>query len=81
MKKLTMKPLGGYKRKHGSTCISNSSYDKKSKRLTLSFASDGTTYEYSNVPQSQYLDLMDAPSKGKLFNYDIRLEYPYSKRR
>jgi hypothetical protein len=78
---MKIKPLGGYKRAHDSTCIANSSYDKKGKRLTLTFASDGTTYEYSNVPQRQYLDLMDASSKGRLFNYDIRLAYPYAKRR
>nr|DAH96251.1 MAG TPA: KTSC domain [Caudoviricetes sp.] len=44
--------------------------------LWISFHSGGI-YEYSNVPQSVYESLMNAPSKGKYFHAYIKRSYPY----
>lgn len=46
--------------------------------LYVSFHS-GSTYSYDGVPQSVYENLLNAPSKGKYFNTNIKNRYPYRK--
>lgn len=43
--------------------------------LYIRFHSGGL-YAYSGVPQSVYIDLMNAPSKGQYFHAHIRTSYP-----
>ena len=54
-----------------STCISDGSYDPRSKELTLTFM-DGTTYVYDSVTRATVKDLENADSVGAEFNYEIR---------
>lgn len=39
----------------------------------------GATYYYRNVPESVYINLMNAPSKGKYFHAHIKGVYPFGK--
>jgi len=47
----------------------------KSEIMEVEFLS-GSVYEYSEVPQEKYDDLMSAPSKGKYYNQHIKGEFP-----
>src|SRR5262245_48693054 len=49
-------------------------YDSSSMTLEVEFTS-GDVYQYSLVPEEQYLALMDADSKGTYFNAFIRDRY------
>jgi len=40
---------------------------------------NGSVYEYSEVPQEKFDDLMSAPSQGKYYNQYIKGEYPSKK--
>ncbi len=40
---------------------------------------NGSVYEYSEVSQEKYDDLMSAPSKGKYYNQHIKGEFPSKK--
>jgi len=46
--------------------------------LEIEFNS-GSVYQYYNVPIYVYEALIDAPSKGKYFNENIKWEYSYEK--
>ncbi len=37
----------------------------------------GRVYQYFDVPESVYQEMMQAESKGKYFNAHIRNQYPY----
>jgi hypothetical protein len=54
-----------------SSLIKGVKYDAAGKKLTVAFT-DGDTYEYSNVGQDHYDQLMAAKSKGKFFQENIR---------
>ncbi len=47
-----------------------------SRVLEIQFES-GRVYQYFDVPESVYEELMQAESKGKYFNAHIRNQYPY----
>ena len=53
-------------------------YDPSSKTLEIEFNSGGV-YQYHNVPQTIYEQLMMASSHGKFFHALIRNVYGYSK--
>ncbi len=53
-------------------------YDSSTETLEVEFL-DGSVYEYRNVPQVVYDQLMNAPSHGSYFNHEISKSYPYSK--
>lgn len=53
-------------------------YDAESRTLEIEFIHGGV-YQYSDVPQSVYDDLMSAPSHGKFFHAHIRDKYSYTK--
>lgn len=57
-----------------SSTISSVGYNETSLSLELEFTSTAV-YQYSNVPQSVYLRLMSAPSKGSFFNTYIKDRY------
>ena len=39
----------------------------------------GSLYSYSNVPESVYRELLNAPSHGKYFAAYIKNSYPYQR--
>ncbi len=51
-------------------------YDNESSTLEVEFKK-GSVYQYSGVPQEDYLNLMSAPSHGRYFNANIKNRYPY----
>lgn len=62
----------------GSTNISSIGYDADSETLEVEFL-NGSIYQYYNVPQGLYEQLMIAPSKGQFLNANIKNSYPYSR--
>ena len=60
--------------KVNSTAISEVSYDKETKILRIQFAR-GAEYDYPNVPEIEFKNLVSAPSVGKYFNQHIK---PYA---
>ena len=49
-------------------------YESDGKVLEVEFQS-GAVYQYSEVPESLYEELMRAESKGRYFNAEIRDEF------
>ena len=50
-------------------------YDEKLKILEIEFH-EGRIYQYSNVPENIYSNLMNALSKGKFFAQQIKNRFP-----
>ena len=61
-----------------STNIASVGYDEPSQTLEVEFT-NGTVYQYYNVPQPVYEQLMQAASKGQYLAYQIKNAYPYSR--
>ena len=61
-----------------SSNLSTVGYDEASMTLEIEFLKGGI-YQYYNVPQSEYANLMNAESKGTYFTHNIRGKYPYQK--
>lgn len=53
-------------------------YDSDSETLEVEFLS-GSIYQYYNVPQNMYDQLMQEGSKGRFLNAYIKNAYPYSR--
>ena len=54
-------------------------YDANAQQLYIEF-NHGGTYVYSGVPEDLYHALMEAPSKGTFFHYNIKTAgYSYQK--
>lgn len=53
-------------------------YDEPSQTLEVEF-NTGTVYQYYNVTQALYEQLMQAGSKGQFLAYHIKNSYPYSR--
>lgn len=53
-------------------------YNKATKVLTVSFK-NGSVYEYYNVPEDIYNNLLDAPSKGSYHAKNIKYSFEYKK--
>jgi hypothetical protein len=53
-----------------SSNIASVGYDEVSRVLEVEFQ-DGRIYQYSDVPKSEYLGLMNAASHGKYLNEHI----------
>ena len=51
-------------------------YDPNSQILEVAFL-NGRIYQYENVPQEVYQNLMNAPSHGSYFHHHIRTTYRY----
>jgi hypothetical protein len=55
-----------------STNIASVGYDKSTKELYVQFASNGATYRYENVAESDYESFLQASSPGEFFYANIR---------
>lgn len=62
----------------GSSNISEIGYDPSSETLEVMFA-NGSVYQYYNVNQALFDQIMQAPSKGQFLNIYIKNAYPYSR--
>lgn len=61
-----------------SSNIQSIGYDSKGQTLEVEFL-NGSLYQYFNVPQSSYNELINADSLGKYFIANIKGHYRYSK--
>jgi hypothetical protein len=61
-----------------SSNIVSLGHDAQSQTLEVEF-SNGTIYQYFNVDDNLYQQLMSAPSKGQFLNTYIKNAYPYSR--
>jgi len=61
-----------------SSNITSIGYDPDSETLEVEFT-NGSIYQYFNVPSGLNDQLMAAPSKGQFLNVYIRNGYPYSR--
>ncbi len=61
-----------------SSNIASIGYDAETETLDVEFLS-GAIYQYYNVPQNMYEQLMQAGSKGRFLNTYIKNAYPYSR--
>ena len=59
-----------------STNVSAIGYDSDSMTLEVHFT-NGSVYQYFDVPQSVYEEFMGSPSKGQYINLNIRNAYRY----
>jgi len=59
-----------------STNINSIGYDSATQTLEISFH-NGEVYQYSNVPEAIYTELMSAESKGRYFHIHIKHNYTY----
>jgi hypothetical protein len=60
-----------------STNIITIGYDAGSKTLEVEFQS-GKVYQYSNVPEDIYQELMAASSKGQFFHDNVMNQYDFT---
>ena len=61
-----------------SSNLASIGYDSENEILEIEF-NHGGIYQYYNVPESEYVALMDASSHGKYFSANIRNDYEYQK--
>lgn len=61
-----------------SSAIRRASYSADDQTLSITFLRSGRTYTYYGVPPSVYLNLVNAPSPGRYFNFNIRNNYSFS---
>ena len=61
-----------------SSALREVRYDRKQRSLDLVYAS-GEPYRYLYVPRSKYRALMEAESKGKFVNKEIKPKHPFKK--
>ena len=59
-----------------STTLAAIAYDEARELLQLEFCTRAV-YLYFGVPPAVHQALLDAPSKGRYFNRDIRGRFPY----
>ena len=59
-----------------SSCIDAVGYDETTQTLEIEFRT--SVYQYEDVPEDVYEDLMEADSKGGFFHECIRDVYDYS---
>lgn len=57
-----------------SSHISSIGYDETSKTLQIGFKS-GATYRYTGVPANIHQAMLDSPSKGKFFRFEIKNKF------
>ena len=66
-------------KKPKSTCVNSYAYDKAAKKLTV-YYTNYLSYDYSDVPESVYIGLIQAESKGRYLNTNVKGLYSYVKR-
>jgi KTSC domain len=60
-----------------SSTIKSVEYDEGARELDITFTS-GKRYRYFNVPLEIYAELLDAGSKGKFFNDNIKGAFAFA---
>lgn len=71
--------MARYKRIHSdSSMITSTAYQPHTETLELVFCNGGI-YEYHQIEQEVYQQLMTSSSVGEYFNEYIRMRYPYTK--
>ena len=58
-----------------SSAIFSAEYDLDSRELYIVFEEGGVEYIYLDVPESLYMDLLNATSAGMFFNRFIKDKY------
>jgi len=66
-----------YKRMH-SNALEGAAYEPRAKALYV-FFKRGSAYRYAEVPESVYLGLVNAPSKGQFYQAEIRNCFGYER--
>lgn len=61
-----------------SSNLASIGYDSENEILEIEF-NHGGVYQYSDVPESEYVALMNADSHGKYFSANIRNDFKYKK--
>lgn len=61
-----------------SSNVNSIGYDPKTFTLEVEFNS-GDIYQYFNIPESLYLNLIKSQSKGSFINEHIKYSYRYQK--
>lgn len=61
-----------------SSVVANMTYTAENQTLRIVYVS-GLVYDYSKVPESVYLEMKAAFSKGTFLNERIKGHYPYKK--
>jgi hypothetical protein len=61
-----------------SSNVSSIGYDADSQTLEVEF-NNGAVYQYSGIPEYEYVGIMNADSKGKYLHSNIKNRYPFSK--
>lgn len=64
--------------KSQSVAVKSFDYDAKQKILRVEFM-NGSIYQYHDVPKSLYSELEKAPSKGRVFNTQIRDKFGFDR--
>ncbi len=59
-----------------SSNLASVGYDAESMTLEVEFL-DGSVYQYFDVPEFEWEELMNASSHGTYFNHHIRNHYAY----
>ena len=59
-----------------SSNLASVGYDESTQTLEIEF-NQGAVYQYSEVDKEVYDELMEADSKGKYFNSEIKGAFPY----
>ena len=60
-----------------STSIELVGYDEEAQELFVRFHNRGRTYVYFDVLPSAYAALLEAPSKGRYLNFEIKPYHEY----
>jgi hypothetical protein len=61
-----------------SSSVAEIGYDVNTMTLEVAFR-NGTTYQYFDVPESLYQELMSSESVGRFLNEQIKNSYRYTK--
>lgn len=67
------------RRSVASSAVSSIGYDERSSVLEVEFES-GAVYDYFEVPEKVYKDLLEASSIGSFVSKRIRDRYPFVRR-
>lgn len=65
-------------KKVNSSALTVVRYNKDDLTLTIKLK-DGNTYKYADVPYDVYLELVNADSKGRYFNMNIRNNFHFER--
>lgn len=59
-----------------SSHLQSYDYDEETQTLLVTFT-NGDIYRYSNVPATEYWNLVQSGGSGSYFHSKIRMSYPY----